>query len=190
MGVVFSPDGRRVAAISHDGQYGAGGSTWSTCQVWDAATGRPVSPLLPHINWPSALAFSPDGKVLATGDYSRTVHRWDVETGARIGRPFATGGPVVRPGLQPRWPAAGGRHGRARVSRGDLGPGLRSVPGRADRVPALGQEACLQPGWCPPGHRVIGWDHPAGGHGTDQMTSHLLQSGTIASIVFTGTAGM
>ncbi len=43
----------------------------------------------------STVAFSPDGKVLATGDYSGTVHRWDVETGAMIGRPFAAGSIVL-----------------------------------------------------------------------------------------------
>ncbi len=67
----------------------------TTCQIWDADTGRPASPLLPHINWVAALAFSPDAKVLATGDYSGAVHLWDVRTGTMIGRPFGAGSIVV-----------------------------------------------------------------------------------------------
>jgi WD40 repeat protein/tetratricopeptide (TPR) repeat protein len=98
---IFSPDGRRIATYSHDFPYGDGGSTWSTCQVRDAGTGRPVSPLLPHGNWVSVMAFSPDGKVLATGDYSGVVHRWDVKTGAMIGRPFAAGGIVFSLAFSP-----------------------------------------------------------------------------------------
>ena len=98
---IFSPDGRRIAIYAHDNTYGEGGSTWSTCQVRDASTGRAVSPLLPHGNWLHAMAFSPDGKVLATGDYSGIVHRWDVETGAMIGRPFAAGSMVVALAFSP-----------------------------------------------------------------------------------------
>ncbi len=93
--LAISPDGRRIATGSHDEGFANGGSTWTTCQIWDADTGRPFSPLLLHINWVSALAFSPDGQVLATGDYSWTVHLWDARTGAMIGRPFSTGGIVV-----------------------------------------------------------------------------------------------
>ena len=87
----FSPDGRHVAIAAHDVPYAAGGSTAGTCRIWDAATGRPASPLLPHINWVGAIAYRPDGKVLATGDYSGRIHFWDADTTARVGRPFAAG---------------------------------------------------------------------------------------------------
>jgi WD40 repeat protein len=94
---IFSPDGRRIATYAHDFPYRDGGSTWSTCQVRDAGTGRPVSPLLPHGNWLSVMAFRTDGEVLATGDYSGVVHRWDVKTGAMIGHPFAAGSSLPSP---------------------------------------------------------------------------------------------
>ena len=84
----FSPDGTRLAIASHDVGFEIGGSTSTGCRIWDTATGRPVSPVLPLVNWVAALAFRPDGEVLATGDYRGAVHLWDVRTGARVGGPF------------------------------------------------------------------------------------------------------
>ncbi len=81
--VVLSPDGRRAAISSHDEH---GKTTSGTVQIWDAATGRPASPQLPHANWVAAMAFSPDGRLLATGDYSGGVQLWDAATGARLGQ--------------------------------------------------------------------------------------------------------
>ncbi len=83
--VAFSPDGRRVAIPSIDNGIAPDRSIWSACQVWDTTTGRPVSPLLPHQNWPAGLAFSPDGKTLAVGDYAGSVSLWEVETGHLVG---------------------------------------------------------------------------------------------------------
>jgi WD40 repeat protein len=71
------------------------GSTASTCQIFDAATGRPTTPMLPHINWPARLAFSPDGKILATGDFNGAVHLWDAATGRPIGPPMDAGSIVI-----------------------------------------------------------------------------------------------
>ncbi len=93
--VAFSPDGRRVATSSRDNPIGQKGSTRTHCQIWDTTTGRALSPLLPHLNWVAALAFRPDGNVLATGDYTSGVHLWDVRTGAEIGRPLYAGSIVT-----------------------------------------------------------------------------------------------
>jgi tetratricopeptide (TPR) repeat protein len=57
--------------------------------------------VLPHINWVAALAFRPDGAVLATGDFSGAVHLWDVRTGARIGGPLHAGSIVFRLAFSP-----------------------------------------------------------------------------------------
>jgi WD40 repeat protein/tetratricopeptide (TPR) repeat protein len=86
--VAFGPDGRRIATASCERGFQLGGGTSATCQIWDAGTGRPTGPLLPHINWPAVITFRPDGKVLATGDYSGAVHLWDVESGASLGSPI------------------------------------------------------------------------------------------------------
>ena len=97
----FSPDGRHAAISSHDVPFGEGGSTAGTCRIWDAASGSPASPLLPHINWVGAIAYRPDGKVLATGDYSKHVHFWDANTAARVGRPFHAGSYVCSLAFSP-----------------------------------------------------------------------------------------
>ena len=44
----FSPDGRRVAVASHDRPFSEGGSTSTSCRLFDASTGRPASPPLDH----------------------------------------------------------------------------------------------------------------------------------------------
>ncbi len=80
----FSPDGHRVATASLDLPLVGSSTVRNTCRIWNAETGRPSSPWLPHLNWVAGQAFRSDGKVLATGDFSGAVHLWDVETGANL----------------------------------------------------------------------------------------------------------
>ena len=84
--LAFSPDGRSFATGSHPR-----GRTASEVRLWDAQTGRLLFPPIPHTNWVAALAFHPDGKVLAAGDYNGLVRFWDTSTGREIGRPLAQG---------------------------------------------------------------------------------------------------
>jgi polar amino acid transport system permease protein len=81
--VAISPDGTRVAA--GDGP---------NIQIWDAQTGAPIQSLvgywedpttkqtwLGHTKEVTALAFSPDGKLLASGSADTTIMFWDLESG-------------------------------------------------------------------------------------------------------------
>jgi tetratricopeptide (TPR) repeat protein len=52
-------------------------------------------PPIPLTNFVSAIAFHPDGKLVATGDYSGLVRTWDLSTGREIGRPLHQGGAIV-----------------------------------------------------------------------------------------------
>ena len=66
-------------------------ATAGEVRLWDASTGRLRLPPLPHTNYVAALAFQPDGKVLAAGDYNGLVRLWDTSTGQEIGRPLPQG---------------------------------------------------------------------------------------------------
>jgi WD40 repeat protein/serine/threonine protein kinase len=79
--VAFSPDGRVLVT---------GGGRWEAeaadadCAVewWDARTGQPAGPALPHKRRVFALAFSPDGQTLATVAKDSVVRLWDAGTHA------------------------------------------------------------------------------------------------------------
>jgi WD40 repeat protein len=80
--VAASPAGDLVASVADDMQI----------KLWEASTGRlreaftDHQPITPH-HYPSmlyAVAFSPDGKRLATGDKVGHVAVWDVDTAAKV----------------------------------------------------------------------------------------------------------
>jgi WD40 repeat protein len=93
--LAFSPDGKRFAVASHDKPFGDGGSMGTVCYLCDSSTGRPICPPLPHVNWVSALSFSPDGKLLALGDWEGEVALMDRSTGREVRRMKLRRGPVV-----------------------------------------------------------------------------------------------
>jgi WD40 repeat protein/tRNA A-37 threonylcarbamoyl transferase component Bud32 len=70
--VVFSPDGKRIAAGGADG----------SIKMWDAASGAELVTLSGHGGPVSSLAFSPDGKGLVSGSSDKTAKLWDAKSGA------------------------------------------------------------------------------------------------------------
>jgi len=82
LAVRFSPDGKRLACA--DGQHEIrhfNPIPDVSVQLWDWAEGTLLHSMMGHTNCVYALAFSPDGKTLASGSMDQTVKFWDTATG-------------------------------------------------------------------------------------------------------------
>lgn len=81
----FSPDGRRLLTCGFD----------FTARLWDARTGEPLSPVLPHREQVWWGAFNRDGKTAVTVSMDRTARVWDAATGSPLTPPLQHKSPVL-----------------------------------------------------------------------------------------------
>jgi len=83
--IAYSPDGRTLAAGSYDDTLTAEGDFNKTLlKLWDVASGRELRTLTGHDFYISSVAFSADGRTLASGGWDKTVRLWDVASGREL----------------------------------------------------------------------------------------------------------
>jgi eukaryotic-like serine/threonine-protein kinase len=79
----YSPDGQVLATSSRND------TAVGEVRLWNALTGAPIGQPLAHFNYVSAMAFSPDSKILATGSYDCGLRFWDTATCKQLGSTIA-----------------------------------------------------------------------------------------------------
>lgn len=73
VGLAFSPDGQRLATAAGGTDFHMNVGRDFHVRLWDVQSGHRLLSLVPNSNSVHALAFSPDGKRLATGSFDNTT---------------------------------------------------------------------------------------------------------------------
>jgi RNA polymerase sigma factor (sigma-70 family) len=163
--VDLSPDGKTLA-------FGNGGDN-TKVSLWDAATGKQLLQLEGH-RPPLSVAFSPDGRLLASGDTHGTIQFWDTATGKVLRQIRQEGHSAQSIAFSP--------DGKQLASGSVLGTvGMWDVATGKDLRPHQGHESSVRALALAPDGRTLAsasWDHsirlwePATGKEVRLLTGH------------------
>jgi WD40 repeat protein len=144
--VAYSPDGRTIVSGHGHVLPPLPGSSIRRLKLLDAVSGRPLRTLTGHGDqdvW--AVAFSPDGRTIASGSNDKTLKLWDAESGRELrtltghghqvsALAFSPSGALIASGSDDQtlklWDAASGREVRTLTGHGGpgtFGGGIRAV---------------------------------------------------------------
>jgi WD40 repeat protein len=145
----LSRDGRLVAtAVASGIVEGPGGDVLrgdKSIHVWDAGTGKLVRQLRGHAAVVGALAFSGDGRFLASGSDDASVRVWDLATGAAVAVLRGHTGPVSAVAFDEHATrvASASADGTARVWAVRSTPAVRAIDGELVAIGPDGRYAAV-----------------------------------------------
>ncbi len=94
----FSPDGSRLGVASSGSGEKAG-----IAKVWSVPDGKEVFNISKHTGTVNDIAFSPDGKLIATAGEDGVIYFWDAGQGVYKSPIYNNDTPGIHIGLQPGW---------------------------------------------------------------------------------------
>lgn len=127
--VTFSPDGHHFA-----------GAVGDRVHLWEAETGREVQSLAGHKEAVRCIAYSPDGRWLASGSVDKTLKLWEVSTGREVHTLTGHSGYMNCLVFTPdgKYLASGSMDRSVRVWDARSGREVRKLTGHTGGVTALG----------------------------------------------------
>jgi WD40 repeat protein len=128
--VTYSSNGRLLAT---------GGLPDNTLTTWDAATGELIDNLVGHTDLVQGVAFSPDGRHVASASWDRTVKVWDVTTGKLVRTLAGHTDRLFCVAYSPdgKWIASGGEDCTVRFWDDATGKEVRTLRGHTSLISGL-----------------------------------------------------